>query len=74
MQAYAGPRTGFSDFGRGVDAWLDRAAAEIRHAVAYVDQVIVPEVRHETGSAMRTVAVHMERWADKLDPQGARER
>lgn len=73
MNAYAGPRTGFSDFGRSVDEWLDRAAEEVRHAVDYVDQVIVPEVRHETGSAMRTVAVHLERWADRLDPQGARE-
>ena len=79
MNAYAGPGTGFSDFGRSVDEWLDRAKAEVRQAVAYVDQVIVPEVRHETGGAMRTVAVHLERWADrldpvKLDPQGARER
>lgn len=74
MNAYAGPRTGFSDFGRCVDEWLDNAATEIRHAVSYVDQVIVPEVQHETGSAMRTLAVHMERWADKLDPQGVRQR
>jgi hypothetical protein len=68
--AYARPGTGFGDFGRSVDEWLDRAAAEVRHAVAYVDQVIVPEVRHETGGAMRTLAVHLERWADKLDPEG----
>ncbi|HTJ29602.1 MAG TPA: hypothetical protein VL346_03850 [Acidobacteriaceae bacterium] len=79
MNAYAGPGAGFNDYGRSrygstLDAWLDRAAAEIRHAVAYVDQVIVPEVRHETGGAMRTVAVHLERWADKLDPHGVRER
>lgn len=74
MNAYAGSGTGFSGFGRNIDEWLDRAAAEVRQAVAYVDQVIVPEVRHETGSAMRTVAVHMERWADKLDPQGERQR
>jgi hypothetical protein len=74
MNAYAGPRTGFSDFGRSVDEWLDHAATEIRHAVNYVDRVIVPEVRHETGGALRTLAVHMERWADKLDPQGVRSR
>ena len=74
MYTYAGPRTGFSDFGRSVDAWVDRASAEIRHAVDYVDRVIVPEVRHEAGGAMRMVAMHLERWADKLDPQGARQR
>jgi hypothetical protein len=51
---------------------MDAVCNEVRHAVRYVDTVIVPEVRHESGGALRTLAVHMERWADKLDPMGAR--
>ncbi len=49
---------------------MDSATDEARHAAAYVDTVIVPEVRREVAGAARTVAYHLERLAEKLDPQG----
>jgi len=39
-----------------------------RRAVAYVDRVMVPEVRREAGGAARLLAVHLERLADRLHP------
>ena len=69
MNTYA---SSSQDFGHSFENFMDAVCNEVRHAVRYVDTVIAPEVRHESGGALRTLAVHMERWADKLDPMGAR--
>jgi hypothetical protein len=69
MNTYA---SSADDFNRRMEDIFSNFRAEFRHAVDYVDRVVVPEVRRESGSAMRTVAVHLERWADKLDPDGKR--
>jgi phosphate uptake regulator len=66
MNAYTSADDSFS---RRVEEWVRNADAEIRHAAAYVDRVIVPEVRHELGGAARVLAGHLERIADRLDPQ-----
>ncbi len=69
MNAYT---SSTGDFSHQFEDFMDTVCNEVRHAARYVDTVIVPEVRHETGGALRTLAGHMERWADKLDPMGAR--
>jgi hypothetical protein len=69
MNAYASSADNFS---RQFEEFMTGVTDEMRHAVAYVDAVIVPEIRRESGSAMRTMAIHLERWADKLDPNGKR--
>jgi hypothetical protein len=69
MNAYA---SSSQDFSHQVEDFMDAVCNEVRHAARYVDTVIVPEVRRESGGALRTLAIHMERWADKLDPMGAR--
>jgi hypothetical protein len=65
MNAYASSNDRFS---RCVEEFVETAGAEIRQAAAYVDRVIVPEVRRETGAAARTLARHLERLADRLHP------
>ena len=65
MNAYASSGDVFS---RRVEEWMENAQVEIRHAVAYVDRVIVPEVRREGAGAARVLARHLERLADKLHP------
>lgn len=65
MNAYA---TSNDRFSRCVEEFMENAGAEIRQAAAYVDRVIVPEVRRETGSAARILAGHLERLADRLHP------
>jgi hypothetical protein len=51
-----------------VEAWFENAEAEIRHAVAYVDRVIVPEARRETAGAVRILARQLDKLADRLYP------
>ena len=59
-------------FGRRFEEMMEGFHTEIRNAVAFVDAVVIPEVRRESGSAMRTAAIHIEKLADKLDPAGKR--
>lgn len=40
---------------------------ELRHAVAYVNDAVVPQVRRESISAMRSVADTLRNLADRLD-------
>ena len=40
---------------------------ELRHAVAYVNDSVVPQVRRESISAMRSVAGTLQNLADRMD-------
>jgi hypothetical protein len=71
MNAYASSP---DDFSRRVEEFMDTVSTEVRHAAAYVDAVVIPEVRRESGSALRLLAGQLERLADKLHPQEARQR
>jgi len=68
MNAYA---TSADVFTRRLEEILSDADGELRQAVAYVDRVIIPEVRRESAGALRLLAVHLDRLADKIDPAGA---
>jgi len=68
MNAYA---TSADVFSRRLEEILADADGELRQAVAYVDRVIIPEVRRESAGALRLLAVHLDRLADKIDPAGA---
>ncbi len=63
MNAYSSSE---SNFARSIENAIDQAHAEIRHAVAYADRVIVPQVRRESSAALRSLASHLERLADSL--------
>jgi hypothetical protein len=69
MNAYASPDDGFNGFSHRVEEIMESVETEIRHAAAYVDRVIVPEVRREAGTAARVLAGHLDRLADRLHPQ-----
>ncbi len=66
----------FQEFSRRLEAAfssLEREIShEIRRGVDYVDRIIVPEVRHETSAAARTLAGHLERLATRLERQPLR--
>jgi hypothetical protein len=68
MNAYA---TNADVFSRRLEEILAEADVELRQAVAYVDRVVIPEVRRESAGALRTLAVHLNRLADKIDPATA---
>jgi hypothetical protein len=65
MQGYAAPEDSFR---RRTVQLIDRVEAGVNRAVRYVDRVIVPEVRRETGSTARLLASHLDRLAERLHP------
>ncbi len=66
MNAYAGTT---EDFTRQAEEWMGEFGAEFQHAASYIESVLMPEVRREAGSALRELAMHLDKWADQLDPQ-----
>lgn len=72
MHAYApphnSPNNGEDNFGRRIEEAVTGVAEEILHGVAYVDAVIVPQVRREAGILARVLAGHLDRLADTLHP------
>lgn len=60
----SGPQAGFGE--RLEDLWA-RIEDEVRLAVTYVNDRVVPEVRKESVSAMRNVADALRNLADKIE-------
>lgn len=54
-------------FGRSIEEAMERIEAELRQAVAYVNDAVVPEVRRESISAMRTMAEMLRNLADRVE-------
>jgi hypothetical protein len=53
--------------GRRIEEAIELIEMELRHAVAYVNDAVVPQVRRESISAMRTVADTLRNLADRMD-------
>lgn len=73
MSTPGGPAAG--GFGRRIEEAMELIQLELRHAIAYVNDAVVPQVRRESITAMRSVADTLHNLADKLDreaPKGPR--
>lgn len=57
------PRSGFEDV-------IDRIEAELRYAVNYVNDAVVPQVRRESITAMRRVSDTLRNLADRFESSG----
>jgi hypothetical protein len=68
MGAYPPPPLG-PGVGQRIEEAIELIEMELRHAVAYVNDAVVPQVRHESIKAMRTVAETLRGLADKMDRQ-----
>jgi hypothetical protein len=55
--------------GQRIEEAIELIEMELRHAAAYVNDAVIPQVRTESISALRTVAESLRRFADKLDQQ-----
>jgi hypothetical protein len=53
--------------GQRIDEAIELIQMELRHAIAYVNDAVVPQVRRESISAMRTVADTLRSLADRID-------
>jgi hypothetical protein len=53
--------------GHRLEEAMELIEMELRHAVAYVNDAVIPQVRRESISAMRTVSEKLRHLADRLD-------
>jgi len=76
MGAY--PPYGPGGVGCRIEEAIELIEMELRHAAAYVNDAVIPQVRTESISAMRKAADALRNFADRLDgqppnpPQGPR--
>ena len=50
-----------------IEEAIELIEMEIRHAAAYVNAAVIPEVRRESISALRTISNTLRSFADRLD-------
>jgi hypothetical protein len=60
--------------GQRIEEAIELIEMELRHAVAYVNDAVIPQVRKESISAMRTVSNTLRDLADRIEnqPKGPR--
>lgn len=66
---YSGRRGGFAE---RIDEAIELMELELRHAITYFNDAVVPQVRRESIVALRTVSEKLRTLADRLDPQSRR--
>jgi hypothetical protein len=65
MSAYPPPPPG--GVGQRIEEAIELIEMELRHAAAYVNDAVIPHVRRESISAMRTLADTLKNLADRMD-------
>jgi hypothetical protein len=71
MSTYPPPGPGPGGVGRRLEEAIELIEMELRHAVAYVNDAVMPEVRRESISAMRKVADTLKNLADRMDAKAS---
>jgi hypothetical protein len=70
MSSYPPYGPGPGGLGQRLEEAIELIEMELRHAAAYVNDAVIPQVRVESISALRTVADSLRKFADKLDQRG----
>ncbi|MGD0628775.1 MAG: hypothetical protein ABR987_05455 [Terracidiphilus sp.] len=73
MSSYPPPGPGFGGVGQRIEEAIELIEMELRHAAAYVNQAVIPQVRKESIFALRNVAKSLGSFADRLDQQQAQQ-
>ena len=68
MSSYPPPPPG-PGLGHRLDEAIELIEMELKHAIAYVNDAVVPQVRSESISAMRKLSDKLRNLADKMDQQ-----
>jgi hypothetical protein len=55
--------------GRRIEEAIELIEMELRHAASYVNDNVIPQVRSESITVLRTVADTLRDFADRLDGQ-----
>ena len=61
------PGSGAPTVGQRIDEAIELIEMELRHAVAYMNDAVIPQVRRESISAMRSAADTLRDLADRFE-------
>lgn len=67
MSSYPPPPPPGPNVGQRIDEAIELIEMELRHAIAYVNDAVVPQVRSESISAMRKISDKLRNLADRMD-------
>jgi hypothetical protein len=65
MSSYPPPGPG--GVGRRIEEAIELIELELRHTIAYVNDAVIPQVRGESITALRTVADKLRELADRFE-------
>jgi hypothetical protein len=71
MSSYPPPGSGPGGAGTRIEEAVELIEMELRHAIAYVNDAVVPQVRKESITALRTVAGKLRDLADRFEQSGS---
>ena len=67
MSTYPPPGPGQGGVSRRIEEAMELIQMELRHAIAYVNDNLVPQVRKESITAMRSTAETLRNLADRIE-------
>lgn len=65
------PGPPFGNAGSRIEEAVELIEMELRHAIAYVNDAVIPQVRGESIAALRTVAGKLRDLADRFEQNGS---
>jgi hypothetical protein len=73
LSTYPPPGPGPGGIGQRIEEAIELIEMELRHAAAYLNDAVIPQVRTESISALRNVSNSLRNFADRLDQAQARQ-
>ncbi len=67
MSSYPPPGPPPGGVGQRIEEAVELIEMELRHAIAYVNDAVIPQVRGESITAMRKMADTLRNLADRMD-------
>ncbi len=71
MSGTVPPRPGAGGVGQRFEEAIELIEMELRHAIAYVNDAVIPQVRKESIGAMRMAADTLHNLADRFERQAS---
>lgn len=71
MSANSQPGRDEPSIGWRIDEAIELIQMELRHAIAYVNDAVIPQVRRESIQSLRTAADTLRSLADRMERQAA---
>ncbi len=69
MNTYPPPGPGTGGVGQRIEEAMELIEMELRHAIAYMNDAVVPQVRKESITAMRKMSETLRNLADRIEQQ-----